>query len=243
MAVRNMNIDFQGILDSIFTMSQKQFPQSTAGMANLLLDKAYQYWRAKAQSSGGWGERYANTLKIQPMTGVGGTGSVYVDEKHPDAKFVYMMENGVASWSIKDALLEGKAARRNKAKYGTLFVRVPFRYRTPSKMKKTSAFAGVMPNDIYKLVKGGATLKTAGRVFGETSKTPYLSGLKRYGGALHGQYMTFRTVSEKSQGWQYPKIPAKPIFPKVMEKVEKMIAGTMVRMIQGFSDDIKKEFS
>lgn len=234
MAVRQMNIDLDRITQEIFSYTRKEFPIATQGLANLLLDQAMQFWRATAQSSSAWGERYASTLKLEPFKT--GMGRVFVDEEHPNAMFVYMMEDGVKTWSIKKALLEGKAARRNLAKYGKLFVRVPFRFRTPGKGKKTSGFAGVMPSDIYALVKGGKRLSKA------PDNMPHIAGLKKYGSGVHSQYLTFRTVTETSAGWQYPNVPATPVFQKVQKRVEAMIGQTIVNMVKGFEKDLKGKF-
>jgi len=239
MPVREINII--PIVNRVLEASQELFPTAVVDIANLLIDKSYEYGRNEAilrpQRKDGspslWGERYANTLKVETMTGKGGTARVYVDESHPDYLFVEMVENGVNTWSIKEALLAGKAARRNKALYGTAFVRVPFRYHTPTKQRVSSTFAGVMPLDVYEAAKKDVSL---GKEYGQ------FAGLKKYGEGVHSQYFTFRTVSANSKGWIFPNKPATPVFSDVEKRVERMIEKAMVDLIKGVEKDLKKQF-
>lgn len=238
MPVREINI-FK-VAERLFEKSADLMPRVATNFANMMIDKAAELWTMKAKnaperkdgSPSLWGERYANTLRTDYITGKGGRARVYADESSPDYKFVSMVEDGVTEWSIKDALLAGKAARRNQALYGTVFVRVPFRYRVPGKTKETSSFAGIMPLDVYEKAKKGTTL---GKEYGRHA------GLVRFGGSLHGQFMTFRTVSQKSTGWMYPHKQATPVFEEVVEKVEKMIEGAMLNMMRGLMKDLEKE--
>ena len=84
-----------------------------------------------------------------------------------------------------------------------------------------SRFGGrEMTSDIHKIVKGGGkapagTLSTSGQD---------ISGLSRWTtDQRHEQYGIFRVVSEKSKGWQYPNGGATPVFPSVVEYVNRRI--------------------
>ncbi len=240
MPIREINLI--EVIDRIFDQTMKVMPETTVNLANMLIDKAHELWHLKAKnapvrkdgSPSLWGERYANTLKKEHATGKGGQAKVYADESDPDYMFVNIVENGISTWSIKDALLAGKAARRNKALYGTTFVRVPFRFRIPGVTKETSSFAGIMPKDVYEKAKEGIRL---GKEYGK------YAGLVKVTQKPHSQYMTFRTVSQKSEGWQYPTIPPTPVFEDVVKKVEKMMEGAIVNFVQGYLKDMDKEFS
>lgn len=217
----------------------EEFPELLEGAAPLIADQGLAYWQKVARlapkkkdgSKSSWGEKYARTIRAEATN----TGArVYVDETDPDYMYVEMVEDGVTVWSIKNALLEGKAARRNKALYGTVFVRVPFRWKTPGMTQPSSKvkFTGTMSKDIYKKVKAGEKM---GIEMGN------MAGLKKMGGPMHSQYMTFRTVSEKSAGWLFPSKPATPVFEKVKKKIEQMINETIQNIIEGFLKDLQKE--
>lgn len=240
MTVREINLN--PVLKRIFEKTKVVMPKATAHLANSIVDWAHAMWHKDASESGPWGPRYASALKADMMKSTGdGEARVYADEEHANFLFVNLVEDGITSWSIKDALLEGQAARRNEAKYGTRFVRVPFRWRVPGKEKKTSSFAGVMPKDIYEDAKSGIPI--VDRTIKVGKRAVDISGLKRFGGEKHGQYMTFRTVSEKSDGWQYPPRAATPVFDQVVAKVEKMLEGMIVNMIKDYEKDIIQTFS
>jgi hypothetical protein len=238
--IRQINIP-PVTFDMVFKKVSEMFPDLMEKSTNYIADQAYAFWRNRALtepkrkdgSPSLWGEKYAETLKVEKSTD-GKGAKVFVDENHPSFMFVELVENGVTVWSIKNALLSGKAARRNKALYGTVFVRVPFRYRVPGVSKETSTFAGIMPKDIYNTVKKGVAL---GKEYGR------YAGLVKMGGPLHSQYMTFRTVTESSQGWFYPSKPAVDVFQKVKKKVEQMIEETVENIITGFLRDLQKEMS
>lgn len=239
MPVREINL--MDVVQRVFDKTVEIMPETSVNFANMMIDKAHELWTLRAKnapkrkdgSPSIWGERYANTLKVNYITSKkGGTASVFADEGHPDYMFTEFVENGINTWSIKDALLSGKAARRNQALYGTVFVRVPFRYRVPGRTKETSSFAGIMPQDIYEQAKAGIRLgKESGKY----------AGLVKVTHTPHGQYMTFRTVSQKTQGWWYPHKPATPVFEEVKARVEKMMEGALLNFLQGFMKDIKKE--
>lgn len=228
------------IAERIFEKTMEIMPETTVNLANMLMDKAHELWTLKARNAptredgsvSGWGEKYASTLKVDYLTGKGGKARVYADENHPNFKFVDFIEEGVKSWSIKDALLKGKAAQRNFALYGTVFVNVPFRYRVPGKTKESDVFAGIMPQDIYDKVKKGETIPKG---YGK------YTGLRKFSDKPHTQYLTFRTVTPKSDDWVFPAKKAIPVFAEVKERVEKMIEKTLQNFVKGFMDDLKKE--
>lgn len=233
-------VNIPEVVQKLFEKTMEIMPDTTVNLANVLVDKIHELWTLKAKnapvrkdgSPSLWGERYARTLKVEYASGNNSSAKVYADESSDDFMFVELVENGVTQWSIKDALLSGKAARRNAAKYGVTFVRVPFRWRVPGTVRQTSSFAGIMPQDVYELAKSG---KTVGEEHGN------LAGLRRVGGKRHGQFMTFRTVSQKSKGWIYPNISATPVFEDVSRKAEEMIAKALENFVRGFMKDMAKE--
>lgn len=237
-------IDIAAMVNKIFDATMDLMPSTSTHLTNMLVDKAHKLWTQEAQISttkqdgnlSRWGEKYASTLQVKHISGKsGGTAKVYVDERDENYRFVEYVEEGIKTWSIKDALKKGKAAQRNlrKSKTGMWYVHVPFRYRTPGAGRATSSvFAGIMPQDVYEKAKRGE------KIGGEYGK---LAGLAKVSEGIHSQYLTFRTVSEKSKGWQYPEKPPQHIFEKVQSKVESMVEKTIANFIEGFLKDIKKE--
>lgn len=228
MASRQINI--LKIVNDIIKYTDDTLPDTMTNFADVLINKSAELWSVKAKNASPWGSQYSSTLKTEKTSS---GSSVFVDEQHKNYYYVNMVENGVKSWSIKDALLNGKAARRNQAKYGRVFVIVPFRHRTPGRTKSTSSFSGVLPNDIYEQAKSGVTF---GKDYGK------LAGLKRYGSEKHGKFLTFRMVTQKTKGWIYPSKPATPVFNEVADKTEEMIRKSIIKMAQGFSKDVEKNF-
>jgi len=227
------------VADAVVSILEETQPDAVRGFVVQMANFAYELWTMEARNASSWGDRYASTITMDiPSAGKSvSEDSVYVDESHPNFMFVNIMENGMKSFSIKDALLAGKAARRNKAKYGTVFVHVPFRWRTPKddQSKTHSTFSGMLSDDIYEIAKGG------GRVTVDMAKSvrnKNLAGLKRFGGDGHGQYLTFRTVSEKSQGWKHPGAPATPVYRKVEQLVNDRVEKELLSFLEGRMDGI-----
>lgn len=234
------------ILQKTMKVAEDTLPEVSTNMANMLIDKAYELWKLKAEnapeksdgSPSQWGRRYANTLKVSPSKG--GEASVYVDEGHPDVMFVNMMENGVRSWSISDALLSSRAARTSHDGY--TYVNVPFRKRTPTAGASeftSSVFSSVIPTNVYEDLKAG--LQT-GKQAGE------MAGLQRYEGdqGRVSGYFTFRVVSSKpgAKEWVHPGKQPTPVFEEVQREFENMVEKFVVKfvgsMAKGLEKDIQK---
>jgi len=200
----------------LFRALTHAFPKDAEDLARGVLARGMEYWSLKLQNASPWGARAASTLRYEDESG---GGLISADESHDNAMFYNMVENGVSGWSIKDALLSGPRAKT--AADGSKYATVPLRWRTPGDTKQSGSFAGTMTEDAHALAKAGKAV-TSGP----------LKGLKRYGGEQHSQYYTFLTCAESSTGWQYPDIPATPVFDDVQAAVEKMLAGAVTNWIQ-----------
>lgn len=204
----------------------EQIDNSVPGLIELLLNDTKEHWKQEAIDSGtGWGQKYANAIKSKSS---GNEGEVYIDENMKDstgqksAVFVRKIEQGVQSWSIRDALMKSEKAKTGKD--GIKFMIIPFPVMTPSKKgqgKASSRFGGrEMSAEVHAIVKNGGrapkgTLSTSGQD---------ISGLTRYETRqFHSQYAMFRIVKADSKGWQYPSIAATPVFPSVIDYVNKRI--------------------
>lgn len=234
-------------------ISQEQFQKiveaiedAMPGVVQTIAQGTQEFWRNEARASGsGWGEKYARAVKYR-MTGKT-EAEIYIDEdamdknsNQPNIMFAMMMEKGVKSWSIKDALLASDKAKESAD--GIKYIVVPFPVSAPRKSSQgtmRSQFGGrEMTKEMHKIVKSGGRLKAGSlMVNGENVD---VSGLTRYNTRQrHSQYGIFRCVSEKSKGWMYPTIGASPVFPSVVEQLNKQISD----VISAFCKEIVREFS
>jgi len=234
------------MLQRLLESAGEMLPEHIVNMTNSILYAVQSYWASQAiDEGGGWGRRYAGVLMVEPVPKGGGKGSVYADDSNPDYMFVLMVENGVRSWSIKDALLASDKVRYKKEAPHRLrtYIVVPFRWRTPqgstgNKAQASSNFAGVMPEEAHETaLRGGVVSEQQARAL----KKVNLAGLKRFGEAGHGHYLTFRVVHEDSPGWQYPDIPAAPVYERVRARVEGAIAKGIAGYVKRFAEELEKE--
>jgi len=203
-----------------------QIDEAVPGIIELLVNDTKEHWKQEAIDSGtGWGEKYANAIKSKSGNN---EGSVYLDESvkdrsgKPAKMFAEMIEKGVTSWSIKDALLKSDKAKTGPS--GIKYIIIPMPVKTPSKKgqgKASSRFGGrEMSAEVHAIVKNGGrapkgTLSTSGQD---------ISGLTRFETRqFHSQYGIFRCVSSSSRGWIFPSIAATPVFPSVIDYVNKRI--------------------
>ena len=217
-----LSIEAQKQFEQLF----KEFPKAVNNLSGVLADNALSIWAERAiNKSASYGPGYASTLRIElkgPLE-----SKVYSDEKSDAYKYVKIMEDGIAPWSIRDALLNGPHAKTtvNGIRYNI----VPFRWATPSKgsAKKLPGYAGVLSKDIWSAAKEGKRLN---KDYGN------LSGLKRYGGAKHGQYMTFRMVTDNTQEskWMHPGKTATPVFDEILPIITEMVEKTVKNIIEDF---------
>jgi hypothetical protein len=219
----------------------ERIDDSIPGVLELLINDSTEYWKETAiGKGGGWGEIYASAIKNKKSNN---GGEIYIDENvkgknnKPAKMFSEMVEKGVKSFSIKDALLASEKAKTSKD--GIKYIIIPMPVHTPLKKgqgKISSRFGGrEMSADVYKIVKNGGrapsgTLSTSGQD---------ISGLTKFETRqFHSQYGIFRCVSQKSQGWQYPDKSPRPVFPSVIDYVNKRVAEIVDELCQA----IVKEF-
>ena len=211
------------------------------GIVKLITAKTAQDWKSAALESGtGWGSKYAGAITYKTD---GKTGEVFLDESmidkmsnKPNIMFAKMVEEGVKSWSIKDALLASEKAKTSSS--GIKYMVVPFPVAVPQKpgpARQTGQFGGrEMTEEAHKIVKSG------GRYSGPLKSGQEISGLTKYTTRQrHEQYGIFRCVTENSKGWQYPNKSERPVFPNVVNEIEKNIH----ELISAFCKEIVREYS
>ncbi len=201
-------------------------------LIELMVNETEDYWISKAASIGGWGEKYAKAIKSDFS---GETGEVFLDESaldktsnRPLFMFAMMVEEGVKSWSIKDALLKSDKAKIGKD--GIKYIIVPFPVATPKKKgtgKSLSSFGGrEMSKEMHDILKSGGKVSSGSLQSGQRKISAL--GLTQYNTQkYHSQYGLFRRVYEKSKGWQYPNKSPQPVFQSVKQYVDKRMAEVM----------------
>lgn len=225
-----------------FSKIVEAIEKSMPGVIKVLTYGMEENWKNMAKGSPtGWGQKYANSIKSEVE---GNVGTVFVDESimdkgsgKPNLMYVKMVEEGMRSFSIKDALLASDKAKIGPN--GVKYITVPFPVATPRKAsqgKQSSHFGGrEMTNEMHRIVKSGGKIASAKLKSGQD-----VSGLTQYNTRqLHSQYGIFRRVSEKSKGWIHPGVMASPVYPKVMDEVNKRVGEIM----SGFCKAIVKEFT
>jgi hypothetical protein len=225
-------------MDKIVDAIEEGMPDVVA----ILTEGMAVHWKIEANKSSPWGKKYASAIKTKTSdTG----GIVYLDEKvidktsdKPASMFANMVEKGVKSWSIKDALLKSNKAKVSSA--GIRYIIIPFPVATPRKEGQGTMQSKFgkreMTRAMYKIVKSGGKLDK-GSILPSGQD---VSGLTRYvTRQLHSQYGIFRVVSEKSTGWQFPGVGSRPVYPKILEEVQHRVG----ELIHAFLANIVKEYT
>jgi len=239
----------QGLEAAGKNLSEEQFVgvanrinESLPGVIEVLAYGMQKYWKQEARDSGGWGDKYANAIKVALD---GDSARVYVDESltdktsnKPNMMYVKMVEEGMKSFSIQDALLKSEKAKISAT--GIKYMIIPFPVRTPkkkgSKTKSASKFGGrEMTREMHRIVKEGGRISS-----GKLETGQDIAGLTRYNTRQrHSQYGIFRVVSQNSKWKDHPGVPASPVFPSVLKEVDKRIQEVLAE----FCKAVVKEFS
>lgn len=235
--------------DAESDISEEQFNKiaiaindSVPGLISVLTRGMAEHWKQAAMDAGGWGNKYAGAISY---TIDKDSGEIFLDDKKtdqssgkPNMMFAKMVEEGMKSFSIKEGLMKSEHVKRGKN--GVKYIVVPFPVAVPrgiKNMKESKQFGGrEMTQEAHKLVKTEGkyigALATGGDTFG--------SGLVRYTTRqFHEAYGMFICVNENSRGWIHPGVMANPVFPKVIEEVNKKIA----ELISDFCAELVKKYS
>jgi hypothetical protein len=177
------------------------------------------------------------------------TDSIVVEEDGDNAVIVELIgfipnavEQGLSPFDIKRGF---QNSDKKKMKIGGgWFLTVPFRHATPSALGEAEMFSEVMSDDVYKVAKGltqgksltkdklpieARAVKTRKAI--NTNSAQYMAykhkhskqeGMRKSQKKHHGQYVTFRRVSDKSDpmSWIHSGIDAHNIFDKAINKVD-----------------------
>lgn len=248
-----MDIEIKMIADQLGKSLENMAPQVEAELhaaVENLANAAYAAMVSKIQSMSMDPKNRQDYLKALKFQDLGdSTWLIYLD-----GEWATKLEEGYGPYSIKDALLAsekvvGVGSRSGqpwvrKRKDGKKFAAVPFEHKPMSGEK----MSGDLSQDIKSiLVKNRAGKEQAitkifkdlegkplsGKVaVGGKHENPNLSGLTKYqfvhpSGKVSSVYMTFRIVSEDSQGWQHPGHPGYQLF----EEAEKYVQGELKNIL------------
>ena len=240
----------QHLTDKAIDKVLNTIENSLPGILGAMMAETQEEWISEAlESETGWGGKYAQAIKMK-VEKDGGT--VYLDEtvidkgsNKPAFMFAMMVEQGISSWSIKDALLKSEKAKVGPA--GIKYIIVPFNVATPSAGKNGKLdrkFGGrQMDKATHDLVKNGGTAPAGTTVTVKNSIRSFtvdISGLSKYiTPKFHSSYAMFRCVSEKSVGWIYPNKSKRPVFPSIISYVNRRIQEELTK----FCEEVVKENS
>lgn len=200
------------------------------GLIEVLVNETEDFWINQAMLIGGWGEKYARAIQSDVSK-----GEVWLDKesldpqsKRPFFMFAMMVEEGVQSWSIKDALMKSKKAKIGKD--GVKYITIPMPVATPRKSgsgKQLSSFGGrTMTKEMHDILKSGGNVESGSLMSG--SRKISAKGLTAFSTQkYHSGYGLFRRVSENSKGWQFPNKSPQPVFDTVKKYVDRRVGELM----------------
>ncbi len=185
---------------------------------------------------------YSNGIVVEYPASVDGLSAVV----RATAPYSDSIEKGVSPYDMKPKLLKGKA-----------FVRIPFRHGTPNGQSENKSATGLqkMPENIKTMLSNVKKLGTVSQ--GQRSKIihdlegnrktytwktgPY-SGMKRVGAARQGQYITWRTVSRRSDpsSWWHPGTPPRPISRAVAQSTFETVKEILTQGLIKDMDSIQE---
>ncbi|MGB9660652.1 MAG: hypothetical protein ACPL5F_01370 [Moorellaceae bacterium] len=191
-------------------------------------------WKQNGMAIAKTGNYARSIISVYPADDEGFAGTVI-----NTAPYAAALEFGRPPFDMKPYLLASKKARLGR--YGSKYLRVPFRHGIPEAVTLPP-----MPKEIYQEVrrKGRIGERLEGWRSKLTPKGPYTwttgpySGMQRLGRERHSQYMTFRTVSDRSpaSSWWHPGIKARRIAERTVEQVvpqiERLLAEAVDRDLQ-----------
>jgi len=173
------------------------------------------------------------------------------------------VEQGLTAFDMKEGF--EKSGKKKTKKNGGWYLTIPFRHATPTALAESSIFSTVLPQAVYQAAKRELTtskatlpasklptqfqnLGTRALVIGFKGntpnvtyqpyqhKTPIYAGLQRKDDGGHGQYVTFRRVSDlsDSNSWIHTGIQAHNLAQKTLGglDIENIVANVKVNFAQ-----------
>lgn len=231
MAVVKIIPDIKAITD-MFELIGQDIEPSLENALDLAADIALETWLDTLESSSakeGWKKMYREAITEEEGT------SENERVLSAEGLYVNLVEDGVKSWSIKDALLNGPNAKQGKnGKYANVFLRKgvpgskgPTMSSSVHSIAKTLGRGETLSSRIKsmsdKIGKGAVAKKKKIKALRESIKGSKDERLQKVGATGHSAYGTFLRINEKSKGWMYPNVQSVPVYEMTTEKANPQI--------------------
>jgi hypothetical protein len=139
-----IKIDITGVAQE-FLLKEAQVEVLGAAVVNTLVDRIFYNWANNAkQGLNSTRKRYIQSLQIVQVTPF----KKYIVL---NGEFANMLESGAGAFDMKIGF--AASPKRKLKKDGGWFLTVPFRHATPNALGESEIFSGVMPQEIYDVVK------------------------------------------------------------------------------------------
>lgn len=144
MSVGPIQIDLSE-LAAEFNLKQTQIEELGTVLVNTITDRLFHNWQQAAMSGlNSTRKAYINSLNI----GVISPTKRYIQLT---GEWPNMLENGFGAFDMKTGMLSSPKAKMGKN--GVKYMSIPFRHGTPGSIGESEVFSGVMPREIYEVVK------------------------------------------------------------------------------------------
>lgn len=140
----NINIDLKETIQE-FALKDEQVKIMASSVKQAILMEIYRNWAQEAQNQlNSTRSGYLKGLIIfDEGEGKGGVKLV--------GKLNNMLENGVGSWDMKTSFMNSAKVRMSKK--GNWYMYIPFRFATPGAKGDSEVFSGVLPREIYDIIR------------------------------------------------------------------------------------------
>lgn len=149
------NIDIKIPLDAVyqeFKLAPQQVDQMRETVKIALISELHRQWQDAAKKGlNQTRDQYIRGLLIADDNRF--AGSIVLTGALPN-----MVESGVSAFDLKEGFKKSAKVKYNKQ--GGWYITIPFRFATPGAGGFSSVFAGVLPTEIYNLIKGGTGKQT-----------------------------------------------------------------------------------
>lgn len=212
-----MNIDISGLL-SQFSFSEKEVKDFSRLVLDMAANRYEKIWNDKIKNElNSTRSTYQESMKIIRPDDY---SVIFELEGKGVGKLALMIEDGASAFDLKEGFK--KSSKAKNPGQPNWYLTVPFRIATPEAIAESMAFSGRMTDPIYKIAKEKGKvsfndLPQENRELGVrakinvpetvmpkykqeayTHKSPIFEGITKGTKQYHGQYGTFRRVSDNS---------------------------------------------
>ena len=151
MSILKVSFDLSPVAQE-FSLSKEQVDQMANSVSKALTLEIHRNWVEVAK-------RDLNSTRNQYIRGL-----VIADEGNSvntitlTGSLNNMLENGVSAFDMKNGFMKSQKVKYSKT--GAWYLTIPFRFATPDALGENEAFSGVLPQEIYDLVKSFQSKKT-----------------------------------------------------------------------------------